>query len=136
VIDGKRWVVPGDFAQIEEDGSITVLGRGSVSINSGGEKIYPEEVEAALVQHPGVFDAVVVGTPNERWGQQVTALVQMREGAEVSADELRDHCRTLVADYKVPKAVFVVDVVPRTPVGKADYKRSADEALRLTGNAQ
>jgi 3-oxocholest-4-en-26-oate---CoA ligase len=136
VIGDKRWVVPGDFARIEDDGSITLLGRGSVSINSGGEKIHPEEVEAALVQHPSVFDAVVVGTPSERWGQQVTALVQMREGAEASVEELRAHCRTLVADYKVPKAVFVVDAVPRTPVGKADYKRSADEALRLIGDAE
>jgi len=133
VIDGKRWVVPGDFARIEDDGSITVLGRGSVSINSGGEKIYPEEVEAALVQHPAVFDAVVVGTPSERWGQQVTALVKVREGAEITADELRDHCRNLVADYKLPKDVFVVDAVPRTPVGKVDYKVSTAEALRLLG---
>ena len=78
--DGKRWVIPGDFAQIEEDGQISLLGRGSVCINSGGEKIYPEEVEAALKQHPAVFDAVVIGTPNERWGEQVTALVHLRAG--------------------------------------------------------
>jgi 3-oxocholest-4-en-26-oate---CoA ligase len=131
VIDGVRWVIPGDFAQIEEDGSITVLGRGSVSINSGGEKIYPEEVEAALMQHPSVFDASVVGTPNERWGQQVTALVQVRGGAAVTVDELRTHCRTLVADYKTPKAIFFVDEVPRTPVGKVDYKATATIALEL-----
>jgi acyl-CoA synthetase (AMP-forming)/AMP-acid ligase II len=130
VVDGTRWVVPGDFARIEDDGSVTVLGRGSVSINSGGEKIHPEEVEAALVQHPAVFDAVVVGTPSERWGQQVTALVQVRAGTDVSFDELRAHCRTLVADYKVPKTVLFVDAVPRTPVGKVDYKRSVDEAMR------
>jgi acyl-CoA synthetase (AMP-forming)/AMP-acid ligase II len=130
-IDGVRWVIPGDFAQIEEDGSITVLGRGSVSINSGGEKIYPEEVEAALMQHPAVFDASVVGTPNERWGQQVTALVQLRDGETVNEDELRAHCRTLIADYKTPKAVFFVDEVPRTPVGKVDYKGTAARALEL-----
>ncbi len=135
VIDGARWVVPGDYARIEDDGSITVLGRGSVSINSGGEKIHPEEVEGVLVQHPAVFDAVVVGTPSERWGQQVTALVQLRDGSSATVDELKAHCRTLVADFKVPKDVFVVDVVPRTPVGKADYQRSNDEALRLLDHA-
>jgi 3-oxocholest-4-en-26-oate---CoA ligase len=131
VIGGVRWVIPGDFAQVEEDGSITVLGRGSVSINSGGEKIYPEEVEAALMQHPSVFDASVVGTPNERWGQQVTALVQVRDGATVTVEDLRAHCRTLVADYKAPKAIFFVDAVPRTPVGKVDYKGAAALALAL-----
>lgn len=131
--DGKRWVVPGDFAQIEEDGTITLLGRGSVSINSGGEKIYPEEVEAALIAHPDVFDAVVVGTPNERWGQQVTALVQLRDGASPSVDDLIAHCRTLVADYKAPKALFVVDHVQRTPVGKSDYQWAKTTAERLLG---
>ena len=131
--DGKRWVIPGDFAQIEEDGMITVLGRGSVCINSGGEKIYPEEVESALKQHPSVFDAVVIGTPNERWGEQVTALIQLRPGASVTTDEVVAHTRTLVADYKSPKAVFVVDEVVRTPVGKADYKWAKEEAVRLIG---
>jgi len=131
--DGQRWVVPGDFATIEEDGSISLLGRGSVCINSGGEKIYPEEVEAALKQHPAVFDAVVVGTPNARWGEQVTALLQLRPGASVGDDEIVAHARTLVADYKTPKAIFVVDQVVRTPVGKADYKWAKEEALRLIG---
>lgn len=130
-IDGVRWVIPGDFARIEDDGSIAVLGRGSVSINSGGEKIYPEEVEAALLQHDMVFDASVVGTPNERWGQQVTALVQMREEAAVTAEDLIGHCRTLVADYKIPKAILFVDEIPRTPVGKVDYKGTAALALEL-----
>ena len=131
--NGKRWVIPGDFARIEEDGSISVLGRGSVSINSGGEKIYPEEVEAALMHHPDVFDAIVVGTPNERWGQQVTALVQLREGASPTVEEIVAHCRTLVADYKSPKAVFMVPKVQRTPVGKADYQWAKKEAERLLG---
>ncbi len=107
--NGKRWVVPGDFARIEDDGTISVLGRGSVSINSGGEKIYPEEVEAALVSHPDVFDAIVVGTPHERWGQQVTALVQLREGASPTVEDIVAHCRTLVADYKSPKTTFFVE---------------------------
>jgi acyl-CoA synthetase (AMP-forming)/AMP-acid ligase II len=133
VVDGVRWVVPGDFARIEEDGTISLLGRGSVSINSGGEKIYPEEVEAALLQHPAVFDASVVGTPNQRWGQQVTALVQLRDGESTDAAALLAHCRTLVADYKTPKELLFVDVVPRTPVGKVDYKRSASVARDRLG---
>lgn len=130
---GKRWVVPGDFATIESDGTISVLGRGSVCINSGGEKIYPEEVESALKQHPSVFDAVVIGTPNERWGEQVTALVKLRDDATADTDQIVAHTRTLVADYKAPKAIFVVDEVVRTPVGKADYKWAKEEALRLIG---
>ncbi len=134
--DGKRWVIPGDFARIEDDGSISVLGRGSVSINSGGEKIYPEEVEAALKHHPDVFDAVVVGTPNERWGQQVTALVQLRADSTVSVDDLVAHCRTLVADYKSPKAIEFVPTVQRTAVGKADYQWARQEAERRLGIAQ
>lgn len=128
---GKRWVIPGDFAQIEPDGMIALLGRGSVCINSGGEKIYPEEVEAALKQHPDVFDAVVVGTPNARWGEQVTALVQLRDGTSPSVDDIVRHSRTLVADYKSPKAVLFVPEVVRTPVGKADYQWAKAEALRL-----
>jgi acyl-CoA synthetase (AMP-forming)/AMP-acid ligase II len=120
-IDGKRWVLPGDFARREEDGTVTVLGRGSVSINTGGEKVHPEEVEGVLLRHPDVFDAAVVGTPHERWGQQVTAVVQLREGAEVDEDGLREFARGLIANYKVPKAVLFVDAVPRTPVSKVDY---------------
>lgn len=130
---GKRWVVPGDFARIETDGSISVLGRGSVSINSGGEKIFPEEVEAALKQHPDVYDAVVVGTPNERWGQQVTALVALRPGTQPAVADLVAHARTLVADYKLPKSIQFVPEVVRTAVGKADYRWANDEALRLLG---
>ena len=128
---GRRWVMPGDFAQIEEDGQISLLGRGSVCINSGGEKIYPEEVESALKQHPAVFDAVVIGTPNERWGEQVTALVQLRAGMSPSMEEIVTFSRTLVADYKSPKVVFFVPMVERTPVGKADYQWAKVTALRL-----
>ena len=132
VIDGTRWVIPGDHARREVDGSITVLGRGSGSINSGGEKIFPEEVEAALMQHAGVADAVVVGTAHERWGQQVTALVQ-RVSDDVTADELRAHCKGLIADYKAPKEVLFVDTVVHTPVGKLDYKDAKSTANRLLG---
>ena len=98
-VDGTRWVIPGDFARIEDDGNISVLGRGSTSINSGGEKIHPEEVEAALLRHEAVFDAAVIGVPSDRWGEQVTALVQRRPGREVSVDDLRAHCRSSIADF-------------------------------------
>ncbi|WP_183092261.1 AMP-binding protein [Nocardioides stalactiti] len=132
-IDGVRWAIPGDFARREQDGSVTVLGRGSVCINTGGEKVHPEEIEAVLLRHPDVFDAAVVGTPHERWGQQVTALVKSREGAPVTADVLLEHCRTLVANYKVPKAVLFVDEVPRTAVSKVDYAATATLAAELLG---
>lgn len=121
-VDGERWVIPGDLARPEEDGTVTVFGRGSQCINSGGEKIFPEEVEGALKQHPAVFDAVVVGVPDARWGERVTALVQLRPGAAApSLDELGAHCRSLVAGYKVPRALHVVDEMKRSPAGKADY---------------
>jgi 3-oxocholest-4-en-26-oate---CoA ligase len=132
-VDGVRWSIPGDFARREEDGSVTVLGRGSVCINTGGEKVHPEEVEAVLLRHVDVFDAAVVGTPHERWGQQVTALVQLRDGAELSEEQLRDHARSLISNYKVPKQVLFVRQVPRTPVSKVDYRASADLARDLLG---
>jgi 3-oxocholest-4-en-26-oate---CoA ligase len=122
VVDGVRWSVPGDRAMVEEDGTIVVLGRGSVVINSGGEKIFPEEVEAALKAHPAVFDAIVVGAPDEHFGQSVAALVQVRAGAEVpTLSDLQDHARARLAGYKVPRQLTVVDEVKRTAIGKADY---------------
>jgi 3-oxocholest-4-en-26-oate---CoA ligase len=127
-IDGKRWVVPGDMATVEEDGTIRVFGRGSVSINTGGEKVYPEEVEAALKSHPAVFDAVVVGVPDERWGQRVAAVVQLRPETTPSTDEIIGHCRSKVAGYKVPRQVHVVDEMRRSPAGKADYQWARDLA--------
>lgn len=130
-VDGQRWSIPGDFARREEDGSITVLGRGSGSINTGGEKVFPEEVESVLLRHADVFDTAVVGTPNERWGQQVTALVQLREGAATSTEALREHCRSLISAYKVPKDILLVERVPRTPVSKVDYRASATVAAEL-----
>ena len=131
IYDGVRWSISGDFARLEGDGTLSMLGRGSVTINSGGEKIHPEEVEGALMGHPAVLDAIVIGTPNERWGQQVTAIVKRRDGRDVSEDELRTHARTVIADYKVPKAVLFVDTMPRTPVGKVDYKGAAELAISL-----
>jgi acyl-CoA synthetase (AMP-forming)/AMP-acid ligase II len=120
--DGQRWVLPGDMAMVEADGTITLLGRGSVSINSGGEKIFPEEVESALKSHPDVFDVVVVGVPDERWGERVVAVVKPRPGARPTADDLAAHAREHIAGYKVPKEVHLVDEVVRSPSGKADYR--------------
>lgn len=122
VLNGERWVVPGDMARVEADGQITLLGRGSVSINSGGEKIFPEEVELALKSHPDVFDVVVVGVPDERWGERVAAVVEARGGATPSADALAEHARESIAGYKVPKEVHLVDEIVRSPSGKADYR--------------
>ncbi len=120
--DGKRWVIPGDFATVEADGTITLFGRGSVSINSGGEKIFPEEVEAALKSHPAVFDAIVVGVPDDRFGQRVAAVVAPRPGQEPTLEELAEHARTKIAGYKVPRELHLVDAVTRSPSGKADYR--------------
>jgi 3-oxocholest-4-en-26-oate---CoA ligase len=119
--DGQRYAMPGDFATVEDDGSITLLGRGSVCINSGGEKVYPEEVEQALKAHPDVFDAVVVGVPDERWGQRVAAVVQAREGHEPDLGALDQHCRAHIAGYKVPRELHLVNEIVRSPSGKPDY---------------
>jgi len=121
-LDGERWVLTGDMATIEDDGTIRLLGRGSVCINTGGEKVYPEEVEAVLKAHPSVYDAVVIGVDDERWGQRVAAVVQPVEGAEVTLDELVEHCRGSIAGYKVPRSLVTVDLVERSPAGKADYR--------------
>jgi acyl-CoA synthetase (AMP-forming)/AMP-acid ligase II len=122
-VDGKRFSVPGDSARLELDGTITLLGRGSQCINSGGEKIFPEEVESALKAHPKVFDALVVGVADERWGQRVAALVQPREDVP-TLEELVEHCRTKIAGYKVPRELHLVDEMPRHPSGKPDYRRA------------
>jgi acyl-CoA synthetase (AMP-forming)/AMP-acid ligase II len=125
--------VPGDHATVAEDGTITVLGRGSVSINSGGEKIYPEEVEKALKHHPSVYDAVVVGTPNERFGQQVTAVVQTRPGERPTDAELTEFAARHLARYKLPRAVLFVDEMVRSPSGKADYRWAKKLAYERLG---
>ncbi|MFC4054340.1 acyl-CoA synthetase [Actinomadura syzygii] len=120
--DGTRWSVPGDFASLEEDGTIVLLGRGSLVINTGGEKVYPEEVEVALKDHPDVYDAVVVGVQDERFGQRVAAVVAPRPGTTVTLDALTEFCRDRLAGYKLPRQITVVDEVRRTAVGKSDYK--------------
>jgi acyl-CoA synthetase (AMP-forming)/AMP-acid ligase II len=130
--DGVRWVTAGDMALLDADGTVVLLGRGSLCINSGGEKIYPDEVEAALKAHPDVVDAVVVGVPDQRWGERVAAVVQARAGAAPALDALDAHCRDRVAGYKVPRVVHFVDYVQRTPSGKTDYKWARAVALERT----
>ncbi|MBF6173079.1 acyl-CoA synthetase [Nocardia blacklockiae] len=133
--NGIRYSIPGDYARVEEDGTVTMLGRGSVSINSGGEKIYPEEVEGALKCHPEVLDALVIGVPDERWGQRVAAVVQCRSGKRPSLDELRPVLTREISSYKQPRSIWYVDEIKRSPAGKPDYKwahahaesRAADE---------
>ncbi|ABM15986.1 MULTISPECIES: acyl-CoA synthetase [Mycolicibacterium] len=125
-INGVRYAIPGDYATVEADGSVTMLGRGSVSINSGGEKIYPEEVEAALKGHPDVFDALVVGVPDPRFGQHVAAVVQPREGTRPALADLDAFVRTQIAGYKVPRSLWLVDEVKRSPAGKPDYRWAKD----------
>ncbi|MCH9668397.1 MAG: acyl-CoA synthetase [Actinomycetia bacterium] len=125
-INGVRYAIPGDYAEVEADGSVTMLGRGSVSINSGGEKIYPEEVEAALKGHPDVFDALVVGVPDPRFGQHVAAVVQPREGTRPTLAELDAFVRREIAGYKVPRSLWLVDEVQRSPAGKPDYRWAKD----------
>ena len=126
--DGVRWSVPGDLASIGPDGVITVHGRGSASINSGGEKIFPEEVEAAIKAHPDVYDAIVVGLPDERFGERVAAVVRLRDGADtLGLDDLGRHCRDHVAGYKVPRELLLVGEIPLTAAGKPDT--SAAKAL-------
>jgi fatty-acyl-CoA synthase len=121
--NGVRWSVPGDLATVEVDGSITVHGRGSASINSGGEKIFPEEVEAAIKAHPDVFDAIVVGLADDRFGERVAVVVQPRETESApTLEDLQAHCRALIAGYKIPRQLLVVDAVPLTAAGKPDAK--------------
>jgi acyl-CoA synthetase (AMP-forming)/AMP-acid ligase II len=121
-IDGERWTLPGDMASVDADGTIHLHGRGSLCINTGGEKVYPEEVEAVLKTHDAVFDALVVGVPDARWGERVAAVVQIVDGAdEPTLDGIDAHCRPVLAGYKVPRALRVVEEVRRNPAGKADY---------------
>jgi 3-oxocholest-4-en-26-oate---CoA ligase len=127
-IDGTRYSVPGDFARIEADHKVTLLGRGSNCINTGGEKVFPEEVEMAVKAHPDVYDVLVVGVPDERYGQSVTAVVQPREGATPDLEELRSFLRTSLSGYKLPRAMTLVDEIPRHATGKANYPKAAELA--------
>jgi 3-oxocholest-4-en-26-oate---CoA ligase len=120
-VNGKRYAVPGDWARVEEDGTITLLGRGNTCVNTGGEKVFPEEVEGALKSHPDVFDSLVIGVTDPVFGQRVAALVQPRPGAEPDPGALQEHVRGQLAGYKVPRTIWLVDSIGRTAAGKADY---------------
>jgi len=127
VIDGMRYAVPGDRARHLEGGEIELLGRDSVTINSGGEKIFAEEVERAIAGHPAVHDVVVVGRPSERWGQEVVALVQLSDGADASAEDIVTHASQFIARYKLPKDVLFLPEIVRSPAGKADYRWAKEQ---------
>ena len=122
-IDGIRWYFTGDMASVDEEGNIRLIGRGSECINTGGEKVYPEEIEEIINEDPKVSISAVIGIPDERWGEAVTAVVELRKGEEVEEGEIRDFCRGKIADYKIPKKVIFVDSLPRTAVGKAWYAK-------------
>lgn len=134
-VDGVRYAMPGDLARIEEDGTITLLGRGNTCVNSGGEKVFPEEVEGALKSHPDVFDALVIGVPDERLGQRVSALVQPRPDHSIDLAQLEAHLRERIAGYKVPRTVWVVGQINRTLTGKADYRWAHEYAKQHQGRA-
>ena len=127
--DGRRASLLGDMGRIEADGSIVFLGRGSGCINTKGEKVFPEEVEAALRAHPDVTDSLVVGVDDPAYGQRVAGVISLREGAPVpTLAEIQEHCRTMLAGYKLPRSIDVVDEVRRTPAGKANYKWAKEVA--------
>ena len=131
--NGVRWVIPGDYAQVEASGTILLLGRGSVCINSGGEKIFPEEVEAAMKSHSDVFDVLVVGVPDPRWGERVTAVVQPRTGRRPKLEDINALCRSKLAGYKLPRNLLLVDEVMRSPAGKPDYGWARSRAREAFG---
>ncbi len=134
-VNGVRYSFPGDYASVSADGSIALLGRGSACINSGGEKIFPEEVEEVVKLHPAVYDCLVVGVPDERFGEAVTAVASLRPGAKASEAEVIASSRGKLSAYKLPKRVLFVDVVQRAANGKADYKWAKEHALATLGVA-
>lgn len=133
VIDGQRWAVPGDIGRVEGDGTVTLLGRGNSSINTGGEKVFPDEVEAVLKAHPAVFDAAVVGVPDDRWGERVVAVVARRPDATATDAEIVAHCRRRLATFKVPRRLVHVDEVRRLASGKVDAVLVRATALAAVG---
>jgi acyl-CoA synthetase (AMP-forming)/AMP-acid ligase II len=136
-VDDRRWSLPGDVATVDTDGVITILGRGSLSINTGGEKVFPDEVEGITKAHGSVVDAVVVGIPDERYGQQVCAVVELRPGQTLTLEALQIHCRTALSGYKIPRKLVVIESIRRSPSGKADYPWAEAVARRtiLTDDA-
>ena len=131
-VNGTRWSVPGDRARILPDGRIELLGRDSLTINSGGEKIYVEEVERAIAAHPAVTDVIVVGRPSPRWGSEAVAIIALNAETSVTDNELIDTCRGHIADYKIPKAFIRAPMIIRSPAGKADYRWAAALAAAHT----
>jgi acyl-CoA synthetase (AMP-forming)/AMP-acid ligase II len=129
MIDGARYSVPGDFATIEADGSIHVLGRGSVCINTGGEKVFPEEVEEVIKTHPSVRDVAVVGVPDEKWGEAITALIEPTPGTDVDEDDIIKHVKANLSAFKAPKRVITVPTLARSPAGKLDYPGLREKAI-------
>ncbi|MFF4505176.1 acyl-CoA synthetase [Streptomyces sp. NPDC001401] len=128
--DGERWVLLGDMGTVDEEGVVTVLGRGSQCINTGGEKVYPEEVEQALKSHPDVYDALVAGVPDAKWGNHVAAVVQLRDGApRPSLEDVQSYCRTHLAGYKIPRQLVIAETIRRSPSGKADYRWAREVAV-------
>jgi len=132
---GRRWSIPGDWCTVNVDGTLNLLGRGSVCINTAGEKVYPEEVEETLKTHPAVADALVVGLPDDKWGESVTGVVMLEPGKQATADELRSHVRERLAGYKTPKRIVFTETSMRAPNGKADYKGAKQAALAALGGA-
>ena len=132
-IDGVRYSIPGDWCRVESDGSLTLLGRGSVCINTAGEKVYPEEVEEVLKTHPAIADALVVGVPDEKWGEAVTAVVHLTQDADFDAQAIKDHVRQQLAGYKTPKAICPTQTALRASNGKADYTTAKDVAKAGAG---
>jgi acyl-CoA synthetase (AMP-forming)/AMP-acid ligase II len=128
-VNGERYVLPGDYARVLADGRIELLGRGSVSINTGGEKVYPEEVEAVIKGHADVFDAVVVGVPDDRWGERVVAVVRPANGKTPTLEQIQDVCRGKLAGYKVPREVRLTGEIVRSPAGKTDYRWAKEYAM-------
>ena len=129
------WSLPGDMATVEADGTIKVLGRGSLSINTGGEKVFPDEVEAAVKAHPDVVDAIVVGVPDERFGERVVAVIEARPGATLGTEDLRKVCNDKLTGYKISRQVVTVDRVQRSPSGKPDYPWAKQVAVDAINNS-
>jgi fatty-acyl-CoA synthase len=132
-IGNVRYSIPGDHARVDENGAITLLGRGNNCINTAGEKVFPEEVEVALKTHPSIEDALVLGVPDEKWGQAITGVVKLSNGSEFDEQALRDHVRGVLAGYKTPKRILISEVNLRAPNGKADYKSAKDFAVKALG---
>ncbi len=131
MLDGVRYSIPGDFATVETDGTVRLLGRGSACINTGGEKVYPEEVEAELRKHPSIVDCVVVGVPDERFGERVVALVQIKDDHHLDEAEMQAWCRAKLAGYKSPRRFLFVDSLQRSAAGKAHHEELRALAVQL-----